>query len=152
MKIRKYVLLPAAALLAACGAQNQDAEGYAPAAVYEQNAAADAVGGNAVRADDVMLSQRPQGRQMVVEAEVSFKTKDSRQTLSELEKLTLKHGGFVEKKQHRSGKRRRARLPAARRHGAGHPPLRATRQHDRAPAQGKHGGFPARHAAAGRVP
>ena len=97
MKIRKYVLLPAAALLAACGAQNQDAEGYAPAAVYEQNAAADAVGGNAVRADDVMLSQRPQGRQMVVEAEVSFKTKDSRQTLSELEKLTLKHGGFVEK-------------------------------------------------------
>ncbi|MGF6147998.1 Uncharacterised protein [Kingella potus] len=101
MNIRPPVsLLLSAALLAACGAQEQDAESgqsEAPVAAYALPAAEKGGQESSARADSIILSQKPEGRQMVVEADISFKTKDSRQTLSELEKLALKYGGFVEK-------------------------------------------------------
>ena len=93
---KPILLLPVTlVLLAACG---QHAEESAPAAAMEYSEAApEREQENAVRADNMVLAQKAEGRQLVVEADIEFKTENTRQTVAEVEKLTLQYDGFIEK-------------------------------------------------------
>ena len=97
---KPILLLPVAlALLAACGqnAENSAPAAYAPAAAAAEYGEAAANQETAVRADSMVLAQKAEGRQLVVEADIAFKTENTRQTVAEVEKLTLQYGGFIEK-------------------------------------------------------
>lgn len=97
---KPILLLPVVlALLAACGqnAENSAPAAYAPAAAAAEYGEAAANQETAVRADSMVLAQKAEGRQLVVEADIAFKTENTRQTVAEVEKLTLQYGGFIEK-------------------------------------------------------
>lgn len=97
---KPILLLPVVlALLAACGqnAENSAPTAYAPAAAAAEYGEAAANQETAVRADSMVLAQKAEGRQLVVEADIAFKTENTRQTVAEVEKLTLQYGGFIEK-------------------------------------------------------
>ncbi len=97
---KPILLLPVVlALLAACGqnAENSAPAAYAPAAAAAEYGEAAANQETAVRADSMVLAQKAEGRQLVVEADIAFKTENTRQTVAEVEELTLQYGGFIEK-------------------------------------------------------